>query len=180
MGEWTYRSTYVFTEPLLSNGYTCHIGPSVRLFVPNTLQAYSHLFFSRGLCLQRLWLGPPSLPWLGCWRCLLSNRSRISLLNSTRPEWLPDKVPVDPDVSPSTFLPPLFQMVGHNWLEWPVFPHFHFLLRVQSLFPFRRGPTPPQCSVTHFPQPAGNPSRSFHDLQHESLPECLVEFPLVS
>jgi hypothetical protein len=49
---------------LLSNRSTCHTAPSLRLFIPNILQAYRHFFFSKGcacdVCNQ------PSLPslWL--------------------------------------------------------------------------------------------------------------------
>jgi hypothetical protein len=35
-------------------------------------------------------------------------------------------------------------------------------------------PTPPQCPVTHFPQPFGNPDGSLHDLQLESESEGLM------
>jgi hypothetical protein len=35
-------------DPLPSNGYTRHITPSLRLFVPKSLQAYRHFFFSEG------------------------------------------------------------------------------------------------------------------------------------
>jgi hypothetical protein len=38
----------VFTELLPSNGYTCHGAPSLRLFVPNSLQVCSHFFSSKG------------------------------------------------------------------------------------------------------------------------------------
>jgi hypothetical protein len=37
-------------------------------------------------------------------RCLLSNRYRCSLLKSDRPERLPDKVPILPNLSPSSCL----------------------------------------------------------------------------
>jgi hypothetical protein len=38
----------VFINPLPSNGCTCNIAPSLRLFVPNSLQAYRHFFYSEG------------------------------------------------------------------------------------------------------------------------------------
>jgi hypothetical protein len=38
----------LFTQSLLSSGSLHHIAPSLRLFVPNSLQAYRHFFFSEG------------------------------------------------------------------------------------------------------------------------------------
>jgi hypothetical protein len=49
-----------------------------------------------------------------------------------------------------------------------------------SLLSFRRKLTPPQCPVTHFPQPDGELDCSLRDLQSESLPDGLVECPLAS
>jgi hypothetical protein len=41
-----YRN--VFTNPSPSNGCTCHVAPSLRLFIPNNLQTYRHSFSSKG------------------------------------------------------------------------------------------------------------------------------------
>jgi hypothetical protein len=107
----------------------------------------------------------------GCDRTYLPSRgsvfrSRCSLLKVSRPERLTARVPVDPGVSPSSCVFILFPAVEAKLsIEWPVLPHFRFLLCMQSLFPFRKGPTPLRCSVPHFPQPAGNVDCSFHDLQ---------------
>jgi hypothetical protein len=51
---------------------------------------------------------------------------------------------------------------------------------VQSLFPFRRGLTPPQCPVPYFPHPDGRSGYSLQELQYECLPDKLVECPLIS
>jgi hypothetical protein len=53
-------------------------------------------------------------------------------------------------------------------------------LLLTSLLSLRRGPTPSQCRVTHFPQPDGKLDCSLRDLQSESLPDGLVECPLAS
>jgi hypothetical protein len=53
------------SRSLPSNGSMWHIAPSLRLFVPNSLQVYHHFFFSEGCvcdvcdrsCLPSLWLG---------------------------------------------------------------------------------------------------------------------------
>jgi hypothetical protein len=37
----------VFTDLLPSNWYIHHIAPSLRLFIPNSPQAYRHFYFSR-------------------------------------------------------------------------------------------------------------------------------------
>jgi hypothetical protein len=36
----------LISRTLPSNGTTCHIAPSLRLFFPNSIQAYRHFFFS--------------------------------------------------------------------------------------------------------------------------------------
>jgi hypothetical protein len=86
------------------------IRPEWRTGVP------SFLLF-RGLCFWHLWSVSPSFPWLCFQQCILSNRSRCSHIKATRPERLPDKVQVRPDLSP----PPSFSdRKGENYLEWPV------------------------------------------------------------
>jgi hypothetical protein len=83
---------------LPSNGSTRYIVTSLRLFVSNSLKAYRHFFFFRGLCLWRLWSVSPFSPVTRFSRRLLFNRSRYSLLKTVRLEWPPDKVQAGPGV----------------------------------------------------------------------------------
>jgi hypothetical protein len=39
----------VFNKPLLSNGFTCHIAPSLRFFFPNSLTVYQLYFLTRAV-----------------------------------------------------------------------------------------------------------------------------------
>jgi hypothetical protein len=50
---------------LPSNGSTCHIAPTLRLFVPNSLQAYRHFFFSEGCPCDVCDRPRFPFPWLG-------------------------------------------------------------------------------------------------------------------
>jgi hypothetical protein len=89
----------LFTESLLSNGSTCYITPSLRLFgtgIPPFL-----LF--QGLCLWCLWSVSPFFHVARFSRWLLSNCFCFFLLKGAHPEWFHHKVPVGPDVSPSSF-----------------------------------------------------------------------------
>jgi hypothetical protein len=67
----TYQQL-LFTELLLRNGSMCHIAPSLRLFVPNSLQAYRHFFFSEGCAVTSL-ISLTFLPVAQFARSLLSN-----------------------------------------------------------------------------------------------------------
>jgi hypothetical protein len=40
--------TCLSAKPLLSNGSTCYIAPTLRLFIPNNLPAYRYFLFSEG------------------------------------------------------------------------------------------------------------------------------------
>jgi hypothetical protein len=68
-------------------------------------------------------------------------------LRAARLERLPDKVLVSSGPSPSSRVLLFSGGGGRNYSEWPVLPHFGPLLRARYIFPFRRGPSPPQCPV---------------------------------
>jgi hypothetical protein len=57
-----YACAGMFTESLPSNGYTRHIAPSLRIFIPNSLQAYRHFFFSEGCACDVCVIGLTFLP----------------------------------------------------------------------------------------------------------------------
>jgi hypothetical protein len=81
---------------------SCHIAPSLRLFIPNGLQAHCHFFLSKGCaCNVGDWSHLPphgsAFPW-----CLPSYSSRSSLLKAAHPEQFPHRMPVHPGVSPSS------------------------------------------------------------------------------
>jgi hypothetical protein len=92
-------------------------------------------------------IGLAFLPMARFWQGLFSNCSHCSLLKAIRPELFPDKVQAGPGVPPSS----LFFSEG-------------CACEVLFFF-FQRGPTPPQCPVSHFPQPG--------------LPEDTVECPFL-
>jgi hypothetical protein len=174
----------MFAKQLPSNGRlfwlrysgfqaSCHIASPLSLFIPNVLQAYHHFFFSEGCACNVC--DRSHLPSCGSvfLRCLLSH---CSLLKATHLERVPDRVPVDPGVSPSSCFSSRWW--GQNSLEWPVLLHFQLLLCVQSLLLFRTAPIPPQCPDPHFPKLTGNPDCSLHSLQSENLPDGLLECPL--
>jgi hypothetical protein len=109
-------------------------------------------------------------------RCLLSNRYRCFLLKPGRPERLPDKVPILPNLTPPSCL-------SDRWEELPRVsgvPTFPAPTLCAVFFSFWRGSTTPQNPVPHFPKAAGNPGCSFHNLQSENLPNGLVEYLLAS
>jgi hypothetical protein len=141
----------------------------VTLFPP---QGYSSWMDYR-LCLHHLCLVSPSFLWLGFLQCLLSNCSCCSLLKDAHPEWLPDRVPVDPGVSPSSSS----SWCGQKFWEWSKILHFRLLFCVPLLLLFRRS-TPPQCPVTHFSNPVGSPDCSLHDLQPNGFPKDPARCPL--
>jgi hypothetical protein len=55
----------LISRSLPSNGSTCHIDPSLRLFVPNDLQAYRYFFFSWGCACDVCDRPRLPSPWLG-------------------------------------------------------------------------------------------------------------------
>jgi hypothetical protein len=79
-------------------------------------------------------------------------RSCCSLLKATHSELLPDKVPVGPGLSPSSYFS---NPRGQCSLERTELLHLCLLLCVQTPFPFWRGLTPWQCPVPHFSNPDG-------------------------
>jgi hypothetical protein len=120
------------------------------------------IFFPRSMLATSL-IGLTFLPVARFSRCLLSNCSRCSLLKAARPERFPHRVPVGPGLSLSSC------WCGRKFREWSVLSYLWLLLCEPSLLSFRRGPTPPQCQVTHFPQSNGSPDYLLCDLQLESL-----------
>jgi hypothetical protein len=114
----------------------CHIAPSLRLFVPNSLLAYCHFFFLKGcawianrhtaICsflravLARSVIGLTFLPLAQFSLWLLFNCSRCSLLKATHPERFPHKVPVSPSLSPSSSFTDLW---GQQFREQSVLQH---------------------------------------------------------
>jgi hypothetical protein len=109
-------------------------------------------------------------------RCLLSNRSHFSLLNIAYPEWFPHGGGGGASHSRFTNNNLPNSRCGQNYLQWPVFLHFHLLLCLQSLLQFWRGPTPPRCPDTRFWTPVRRLDCSLHNLQPYGLSEGFVEF----
>jgi hypothetical protein len=56
--------------------------------------------------------------------------------------------------------------------------HLCLLICLQSLFPFQRGLTPPQCLVTCFSNPERRPDCFLHDFQLDGFSEDPVRCPL--
>jgi hypothetical protein len=131
------------------------IAPSLRLFVPNGLQAYCHFSFLRGLCVVSA-----SFLWLG-----------FSAVFTLQP--LPLLSPLGPLVpggalirwSRSRVFTIFFPSVRADYLGWPVFLHFQLLLCLQSLLSFQRRRTFPQCPDACFRQCNGSLDCSLHYLQ---------------
>jgi hypothetical protein len=102
----------------------------------------------------------------------------LSIHSSTHPSIHPS---IDPPIHPLIH-PTVFQPVGAELSRVtgaPTFPApLTLKLRVGSSV--SEGADPPQCSIPHFPQPAGHPCCSLYDLQYESLPDDLDECPLTS
>jgi hypothetical protein len=121
---------------------SCHIAPSLKLFILNGPQPYRHFFYSEGCA----WFHLPSQGSVFP-RCLLSNHSHCSLLKAAHPKRLPDKVPVCPGLSQSSCFSNWWRQ---NYLEWPVLLHLRLLLCVQSLFSVLEGAKPSTMS-SHFP-----------------------------
>jgi hypothetical protein len=96
-------AVHVVSWSLPSNGSVRHSAPSLRLFVPTSIQAYRH-FFLRAVPATCV-LGFTSLPVARFARCLFFNRSRCSLLKAARPDQIPDKMRPGPGLSPSSCFP---------------------------------------------------------------------------
>jgi hypothetical protein len=80
----------------LCNGFTHHIAPSLRLFIPNSLTVYHLSFLSRAMLVTyAVGLAVLSVACLffSLWWCL-SNHYHWSLLKGAHHEQLPCKVPV--------------------------------------------------------------------------------------
>jgi hypothetical protein len=142
-----------------------HIAPSLRLFIPNDLQAYCNLFFSEGCACNvcdRFHL--PScgsgFPW-----CLLSNRSCCSTFKGM------GSLTRQQSVQVFHYHPTFTNRWGKKYLGWPVLLHLLLLLVVLSLVVFRRGLTPPQCPATRLSQPIRNPDYLLYSLQPDGFPE---------
>jgi hypothetical protein len=99
------------------NGFTRYIALSLRLFVPNGLQAYSRFFFTEAVLTTSV-LSLTFLPVARFSRWLFSNSSRCSLLKAARPKQSPHRVPVDPGTSPSSCFSDRWRQ---NYLEWRCF-----------------------------------------------------------
>jgi hypothetical protein len=135
-------------RPLPSNGSVCDVAPSLRLFIPNSLRAYCHFFFSKGCA------------------CDVCDRSCLPSL------WLTshgDYSPVAPAVPSLRPLLPSGSLVRcgpgqmyHHQLQSVV-------LLLMSILSFWRETTPPRCPFTHFPYPDANSKYLLHDLQSDSL-----------
>jgi hypothetical protein len=133
---------------LPSNAYTRHIPPSFRLFVPNGLQAYRNFLFFQGCA------------------CDVCDRSHLPSRGSAFRDVTAPAAPSSPRLPSGSLIRcqsvqvyhhhPVYPISGVNYLKWPVLLHFRLLLCVRALFPFRRGPTPPQCPDAHFLHPDGS------------------------
>jgi hypothetical protein len=94
--HWFYCCVCVF-RALPRNWFTCHIAPSLRLFVPNSLLVCHCSFCSKVMfhLPAKLFRFSPLFLW-----CSFFNCYHCSLLKAARPKQLPARVPVDPGVSP--------------------------------------------------------------------------------
>jgi hypothetical protein len=130
-----------------SNGSIRRIAPFLRLFVGAYRRTCTSYFPSAVLVTS--WVGLIFLVVPRFSRCLLSNCFRCSLLMAARTERFRNRVPVGPCLSPPSCSPHRW---GQKLREWSMLLHFHVLLHCKwSLLSFRMGPTPPQCTITHFP-----------------------------
>jgi hypothetical protein len=107
---------------LPSNGFTCHIAPSLRLFAPNSLWCVTVPSFLRSLLVMSHLLSRCSFFFTP--QCSFSNLSHCFLLKDMHPQQLTKKIPVSPYVQTLTFFCPFsFQWCGQYYPEWPVLPH---------------------------------------------------------
>jgi hypothetical protein len=88
----------MFTYSSHRNGTICHIVPSLKLFVPNSLSAHQHSFLLKFLLMTSLSCCPVPPRWS------LSNCYIPFLLKGARPERPQDKVETDPGVPPSSLI----------------------------------------------------------------------------
>jgi hypothetical protein len=118
---------------------SCHIVPSLMLFVQNSLPVYHRSFFSEVSARDVfLWLDffncgdfSPTAPTAPSLRALVPSGSLIRF----------------PSIQVYHHHPKFFfSNGGGNHPEWPVLPYFQLLLHARSLFPFRRGPDPSTVS----------------------------------
>jgi hypothetical protein len=105
---------------LSSNGSTCYIAASLRIFVPNNLQAYSHVLFSK-CCACNVWLASPSFPVPQFSQWLLSNYSHCSILKATHTEWFPNKLQAGlgvTDVPSTSVYSSAWSCIPHHLSRW--------------------------------------------------------------
>jgi hypothetical protein len=140
-----------FNKPLPSNGFTCHIAPSLRVFVPNSLTAY-HLSFLPRSVLATSVIGLTFLPVA---RFFSSSFSSCGVYSS--PATLTALVPSGTLISLRSIEVPKHQPFSVRFrcncgaklfgvAERPVLPHYRCLLyQIYEwvLQQFRIGPTPP-------------------------------------
>jgi hypothetical protein len=101
----------------------------------------------------------------------------LLLLKPALPERFPHRVPVGPDLSPSSCF-------SHRWgpklREWSMLLHLRLLLRCKRQLSFRRRPIPPYCPDIHSSKPDGRSGYSLHELQPGGFPEDPAGCPLAS
>jgi hypothetical protein len=174
---WTRCHGILFVlQSLPSNGSTCYSALSLRLFVPSSLRAYRHFFFSEDcaydVCdwslLPSLGLGAhgdysPTAPAVPSLRPLIpssslkgASRSRFITIFFLQSVWV--KVP---------------RVVSASIL-------MALKLLLMSLLSFRSWLTPPQSPVTHFLQANGGSDYLLRDLQLYSFSEDPAGYRLLS
>jgi hypothetical protein len=181
----------VFTEPLPRNGpgisahlvvvayqrpykLYCSLLKAVRPEWPTGILA----FLFRGLCLRRLCLVSPFSPWLGFHGDYFPTAPAV---RSLRP-LVPSASHIGCQSVQVYQHHPRLPIGGGNSFESGQCSYIHgsynMLLVVSSFV--SEGLTPPQCQVTHFPNPDRRLDSSLHDLQNESLFEDPAGYPLTS
>jgi hypothetical protein len=98
------NSRYLFVlRSFPSDGSTCDIAPSLRVFVMNSLQAYRHLFFSESCACDVVHvIGQVFLPCSSFLKVITLQLLPLLPLKAARHKRYPDKVQVGPRVPPSS------------------------------------------------------------------------------
>jgi hypothetical protein len=135
---------------------------SLKQFTSNNLQAYSDFFFSRRLCLWRLWSVFAFLYVVQFSKWLLSDDCRCLLLNTLLPHSLPEKVPSRVRLTSSFLCFLLSEAKPTSVAGSPTTPS----VRPPKCLPsFWKQSTTAQSPVIHLPKPCRRPKNSLCDLQ---------------
>jgi hypothetical protein len=140
--------------------YTLHC-PSLRPFVPNSLQACRHYFFSDS-CVCDVCDRSHLLPCCSAFRGVYSPTAPVA--PSLRP-LVPSGSIIGCQSVQVYHHHPAFAMWGRKFRVWSTLAHLSLLLCVLSFLSLLRGPTPPQYPEAHFPQSTRSPDYFLSDLQ---------------